>query len=222
MKYCKNCGKELTKEQHNNIYCSNECQLDYQYKEYIKRWKNGEETGLKGQYELSNYIKHYLLEKHNYKCELCGWGEINPFTNKIPLQIHHKDSDYTNNIEENLQVLCPNCHSLTENFGSRGNGRVARKKYSKNNTCIDCGIEISSNATRCNSCEQKHRTQEFINNLPCTREELKKRLRTESFESIGRSYNISGNGLKRWIAKLNLPITKKEINSYTEEEWEKI
>ena len=24
-----------------------------------------------------------------------------------------------NNSEENLQLLCPNCHSLTENFGAR-------------------------------------------------------------------------------------------------------
>lgn len=62
-----------------------------------------------------------MLQKHNYKCEKCGWGEVNPSTGKIPLQIHHIDGNSENNVEENLQVLCPNCHSLTENFGSRNN-----------------------------------------------------------------------------------------------------
>ena len=37
---------------------------------------------------------------------------------RIPLEIHHIDGDCTNNKMENLQLLCPNCHSLTSNFGS--------------------------------------------------------------------------------------------------------
>ena len=32
--------------------------------------------------------------------------------------MHHIDGDCTNNKMENLQLLCPNCHSLTSNFGS--------------------------------------------------------------------------------------------------------
>lgn len=222
MKYCKNCGKELTSEQRHNIYCSILCQHDFEYKQYIQNWKDGKESGLSGEYQLSKNIKKYLLEKANNKCELCGWGEINPYTNKIPLEIHHKDGNHINNKEENLQVLCPNCHSLTENFKARGNGRTDRKKYYMTNTCIDCGITITNTSIRCHNCEVEHRKQEFINNLPCTREELKNRVRKETFESIGRSYNISGNGLKRWLDKLNIPRTKTEINKYTNEEWEKI
>ncbi len=35
-----------------------------------------------------------------------------------------------NNSEDNLQLLCPNCHALTENFGSRNKNskRVFRKQ----------------------------------------------------------------------------------------------
>lgn len=70
------------------------------------------------------------MEKHNYKCEICGWGEENPHTHTIPLEIHHKDGDYTNNKEENLQVLCPNCHALTETYKSHNKkGRKGRAKY---------------------------------------------------------------------------------------------
>jgi len=43
-----------------------------------------------------------MLKKADYKCEICGWGEINPFTGKVPLEIHHIDGNYKNNVEENL------------------------------------------------------------------------------------------------------------------------
>ena len=61
------------------------------------------------------------------KCEKCGWGEKNPITNTTPLQIHHIDGNCKNNKEENLQLLCPNCHSLTETFG-RLNKNSTRKR----------------------------------------------------------------------------------------------
>lgn len=126
IKKCINCGKDLHK---GTKYCSNKCQNDYIYKNYIQRWQNGTETGLKGEYQISNHLRRYLFEKNNNKCELCGWGEINPFSNTIPLEVHHIDGDYTNNKESNLQLLCPNCHSLTETTKSRGKGHKGRKKY---------------------------------------------------------------------------------------------
>ena len=42
----------------------------------------------------------------------------NQYSGKVPLQIHHIDGNCLNNKEENLQLLCPNCHSLTETFGN--------------------------------------------------------------------------------------------------------
>ena len=47
------------------------------------------------------------------------------------LQIHHIDGDATNNREENLQVLCPNHHAMTEHFGSRNKNSTRRYRYSK-------------------------------------------------------------------------------------------
>ena len=131
--YCLNCGKELEGiKKSRNVFCDNKCQKEYIYKEYIKHWKNGEENGLNGEYGISNHIKHYLFEKHNCKCEKCGWGETNEFTGTIPLEVHHIDGDYKNNKEENLQLLCPNCHSLTETHKSHNKkGRQGRKKYYK-------------------------------------------------------------------------------------------
>lgn len=47
----------------------------------------------------------------------------------MPLEVHHIDGNCTNNKEENLQLLCPNCHSLTPNSGSLNKGNSKRYKY---------------------------------------------------------------------------------------------
>ena len=69
------------------------------------------------------------MKKKNNACELCGWNKMNPHTNRIPLQIHHIDGDCTNNKEENLQLLCPNCHSLSDNYGSTN--KNSKREYRK-------------------------------------------------------------------------------------------
>ena len=58
---------------------------------------------------------------NNFKFET----NFSPFRNiynvdgkRIPLEMHYIDGDCTNNKMENLQLLCPNCHSLASNFGS--------------------------------------------------------------------------------------------------------
>ena len=130
--FCLNCGKKIENPyaSKTNKYCSIECRKEFFQKEYIERWKNGEESGLKGKYILSERIKQYVLEKTNYKCEKCGFSGVNPYTNKTILQIHHIDGNCLNNIESNLQVLCPNCHAMTENFGSRNkNATPGRSRY---------------------------------------------------------------------------------------------
>lgn len=52
-----------------------------------------------------------LLE---YKCSICG---INTWLNKpLTLQLDHINGDNRDNRIENLRLLCPNCHSQTDNF----------------------------------------------------------------------------------------------------------
>ena len=130
--FCLNCGKKIENPygSKTNKFCSIECRKEFVQKEYIERWKNGKESGLKGKYALSERIRQYLLEKTNFKCEKCGFEGVNPYTNNSILQIHHMDGDSSNNHEDNLQVLCPNCHAMTDNFGSRNkNATKGRSKY---------------------------------------------------------------------------------------------
>lgn len=116
MEKCIYCGNKL-----NSLYCNNKCQNNYNYLIKVNKWKLGLINGVRGKSGILNFIRRYLFEKHNSSCQKCGWSVKNIYTNKIPLEIHHIDGDYTNNKENNLLLLCPNCHSLTDNFRSRGN-----------------------------------------------------------------------------------------------------
>ena len=129
-KLCLYCGKELQPIQRS--FCCHEHQILYRYEQYIERWKKGEENGLKGKYGISEFVRKYIFQKNNNKCEVCGENYINPHTGLSVLQIHHKDGDCTNNKEENLQLLCPTHHAMTENFGRRNLNATRidkRKRY---------------------------------------------------------------------------------------------
>ena len=50
-------------------------------------------------------LKKRLLQQKGGVCERCSYG-----ISKI-LEVHHTDRNKKNNILENLELLCPNCHS---------------------------------------------------------------------------------------------------------------
>ena len=131
LKTCIGCGKQyIAKRGSTGKYCSLKCLANHKYNQYIEDWKQGKVSGLVG-YNISKHIRRYMLEKAHNKCQRCGWSEQNPVTGKVPLDIHHKDGNFANNKEENLEVLCPNCHSLTDTYKRlNSGGRKDRKKYS--------------------------------------------------------------------------------------------
>lgn len=89
--------------------------------------------------------------------------------------------------------------------------------------CIDCGKPITRGSMRCNACEQQRRhIQRIKKPTAISREELKYRIRNESFTSIAKDYNVTDNAIRKWCIKHSLPKTKKEINAYSDEEWEQI
>ena len=54
-------------------------------------------------------LNHKLKQ---YKCEICGVSEW--LGNPITLQLHHINGNPLDDRLENLQILCPNCHSQTD------------------------------------------------------------------------------------------------------------
>lgn len=69
--------------------------------------------------KVDNLKKEYIrrILKGDAHCELCGIKEWQGMP--LVFQIHHKDGDHLNHVRENLQLLCPNCHSQTDTFSNR-------------------------------------------------------------------------------------------------------
>lgn len=133
---CIVCGTHVKKGA--TTFCSSKCHKHHRYTEYIQRWKCGLENGINaGGMAISPTIRRFLFEKQGPVCWHCGWSQINPVTKRVPLQVNHIDGDPLNNKEDNLELICPNCHSITPTFGSlnKGKGRATRRqKYHQNKT----------------------------------------------------------------------------------------
>ena len=73
---------------------------------------------------LSKYTRSKILrEEQNSRCKCCNNFEW--MNNPIVLEYHHKDGNKHNNSKENSELLCPNCHSQTDTWKTRG----GYKKY---------------------------------------------------------------------------------------------
>lgn len=126
----------------------------------------------------SHKLRNKLIEfgYKESKCELCGISEW--LGKPVKLQLHHIDGNHDNNELSNLQILCPNCHSMTDNFG------VYNSKRAKEPTlvCSECDIKISSHSKSglCVSCSHKHKREnaktKYINRVkiicPCCKTNL--------------------------------------------------
>ena len=53
------------------------------------------------------------------KCEKCGWHEKPDGAEFSPCELHHKDGNSHNHLRDNLEMICPNCHSLTESYRAK-------------------------------------------------------------------------------------------------------
>lgn len=110
-----------------NLFCSVKCQQEKKTKDIIQNWLSGGDKSI-WKFSIPAWAKKYLIEQRGYKCEICGITEHNNLP--LTLQVDHKNGNAANNSPENLQLICPNCHSQTESYAgaNRGKGRTTRKK----------------------------------------------------------------------------------------------
>ena len=73
----------------------------------------------------TNNLKKRLL-KENIKQHLCENCKKKEWCGKpIPLELHHVNGIKSDLRIENLQLLCPNCHAITDNYRGRNIGMSA-------------------------------------------------------------------------------------------------
>lgn len=115
---CKFCNDPIYTSK--NIFCNKECHNNYKKQEKYKEIFNGIGT--------HKQTKKYLIEKHGNIClnPNCAWD----FTKQqVNVELEHINGNSEDNTLENLTLLCPNCHSLTDTYKgkNKGNGRYKRK-----------------------------------------------------------------------------------------------
>ena len=152
----------------------------------------------------SSKLRKRLLDAglKEHRCECCGrttWNDI-----PIPLQVHHIDGNHNNNSIDNLQMLCPNCHSLTENWCSKNQKKVKR-------FCQVCGKEIfSSKARFCSEdCKIKACFNKAIGKI--NKEFLIKCLNeSETFKELCEKCDRQDSTVRRLLKKYGLKWEKKK------------
>lgn len=141
MKQCPKCEIEHTKP---GTFCSRTCANSRIFSESAKfkksialkgkpskqkpydRFAAGEKTRqtrlLKYQNTPFNELglenkRRRVFEEQNYCCNKCSldkWQGV-----KLTLELEHKDGNNQNNSRDNLEGLCPNCHSITDTWRGR-------------------------------------------------------------------------------------------------------
>ena len=168
--------------------------------------KTEEYLTIDGTFITSTNLKNRLIKdgfKEN-KCEICGVSEWQG--KPLVCQLHHKNGNHKDNRLENLQILCPNCHSQTENYCGVSK---KEKKY-----CPICGREVKTKAAiYCLSCASKQRAK-----INLSDEEFIKILKENDYNrsAVSRKLGVSETGIRKHIKKLGLPEKTADLKKLLE------
>lgn len=165
--------------------------------------------------------KWYIKGQYTpYVCSICG-QEPKWQGKELTLILDHINGSNHDDRLENLRWVCPNCNQQLETTGFKKIRAEENQKIRKKFYCIDCGKEISKNSIRCIDCSNKTRKKVSKENMP-TREELKEKIRNQSFLQIGRDYGVTDNAIRKWCDNYQLPRKKSDINKYSNQEWDNL
>jgi hypothetical protein len=125
---CEVCGNALRLQ--NRRFCSAACYEFIRTDQRLTAWLAGElnPSDATALGRVPKWIKLWWIATFGDQCALCGWSQRHPATGRVPLEWDHIDGDCSNNRCQNLRLLCPNCHALTETHGGLNNGRSKRRR----------------------------------------------------------------------------------------------
>lgn len=137
-------------------------------------------------------LKEKILENKCTNCQLGPEWHGKP----ISLQLDHINGNTHDNRIENLRILCPNCHSQTETFGTK-----RFKVQTKENHCVTCSAKITPKSIRCRKCAGI--ANQRVQRPP--KEQLQELIRTKSYTDIAKLYGVSDNCIRKWEKIYNQP-----------------
>lgn len=176
----------------------------------------------------SSLLKKRLIASNlkENKCEECGLGG----DEGIVLELHHINGDHFDNRLENLQILCPNCHSKTNHFRGRNVSKKdapvnLSKKRAKSHyrICLNCGIEFYSDRIDkvrkfcCRKCYSEYlkkvhsgdekSLQENVSNfkIPLTKENILEQFDNyKDITNFGNYFGVSRATMRKYLIKYDL------------------
>lgn len=151
-----------------------------------------------------------------YKCEQCGCnGEW--CGKPITLELHHINGNHYDNRLENLQILCPNCHSQSPTHKRRKYKDaeipkpIDRKKYEC--VCDFCGKKFNSDRER-RFCSRECYIKFLENNkteVQLNEETLKQSItKAKSIKELANMFKTSRPTIRKYLEKYNLLDTFKQ------------
>lgn len=178
----------------------------YAYYKNGGKKKSPEEIFAMNKKTKSHQLRRALISiGRQYECEECGTS--NMWNNKpLVLHVDHKDGNVTNNDQNNLRFLCPNCHTQTPTYGVIKN-KVASME------CRECQNKIRKNnkSGYCYKCYWKQRKsklepkQKIKKNSKCPDLKLLKELIWEMpTTKIAKKYGVSDKAVSKWCKKYGL------------------
>ena len=163
----------------------------------------------------SDTLKYRLVKEglKQWKCEKCG-NEGVWEGKELVLELHHINGNHYDNRLENLQILCPNCHSQTDNFRNKNSTKAVKpkKRVLYIRKCDYCGKEFRSNKKNKRFCCREH-YNEFLRNkqMSVTKEMLEKEIiNCTSISELANKLKTTRPTIRKYLQDYDLYETFKE------------
>lgn len=157
----------------------------------------------------SKYNNQDLLQKiiryglKPYKCEICHLDKWND--KPIVLELHHLNGIYNDNRLDNLQIICPNCHSQT---------RIGKYSFSGLKTKLGITSQVQQQVRKIKptvykdlNWRKRPRPEKRKVERP-TKEVLEKMLLESNYCAVARHFGVSDNAIRKWIKSYNANATQ--------------